>query len=399
MRRLRGTSPRRPGLIAARSGRGRAPLPTAPRRPAAHSDGRDGRIPLASEAALEILRQGGSAVDAAIAVQMVLTLVEPQSSGIGGGAFLLHWDGVDAQARPPDGRETAPEERPRRPVPGRGRQAAAISTTRRSAAARSACRASLRMLELAHRRDGTPALGRAVPAGDRPRRGRLLRCRRGSRDAIAEDAGSQARSRRRAPISSMPTAIRSRPARSCAIRPCRDPARDRRAAAPMPSMAGQIAQAIVAEVNQTTAPQRMTPPICWIIARASAHVLCALSRLSRSAAWARPPPAASRCCRSSASCGTSTWRRWSPDGAPALHLLAEASRLAFADRDRYVADADFVRVPTTQLLDPGYLKARAGQIRSDRTIGEARPGKFTDPLIVAQASQRPVRAGLHHRMS
>lgn len=62
--------------------------------------------PLATEAGAQVLRAGGSAVDAAIAVQMVLTLVEPQSSGIGGGAFLLHFDGRRVQAF--DGRETAP---------------------------------------------------------------------------------------------------------------------------------------------------------------------------------------------------------------------------------------------------------------------------------------------------
>lgn len=62
--------------------------------------------PLAADAGREILQAGGSALDAAIAVQMVLALVEPQSSGIGGGAFLLHWDGRELQAW--DGRETAP---------------------------------------------------------------------------------------------------------------------------------------------------------------------------------------------------------------------------------------------------------------------------------------------------
>jgi len=64
--------------------------------------------PLASQAGLRILREGGSALDAAIAVQMVLALVEPQSSGLGGGAFLLHHDGQRVQAW--DGRETAPAE-------------------------------------------------------------------------------------------------------------------------------------------------------------------------------------------------------------------------------------------------------------------------------------------------
>lgn len=62
--------------------------------------------PLATDAGYQILKAGGSAVDAAIAVQMVLTLVEPQSSGIGGGAFLLHHDGKTTEAY--DGRETAP---------------------------------------------------------------------------------------------------------------------------------------------------------------------------------------------------------------------------------------------------------------------------------------------------
>jgi gamma-glutamyltranspeptidase/glutathione hydrolase len=62
--------------------------------------------PLATDAGYQVLKAGGSALDAAVAVQMVLALVEPQSSGLGGGAFLLHWDGTAVQAW--DGRETAP---------------------------------------------------------------------------------------------------------------------------------------------------------------------------------------------------------------------------------------------------------------------------------------------------
>lgn len=62
--------------------------------------------PLATDAGYQVLKAGGNAIDAAVAVQMVLTLVEPQSSGIGGGAFLMHFDGANVQAY--DGRETAP---------------------------------------------------------------------------------------------------------------------------------------------------------------------------------------------------------------------------------------------------------------------------------------------------
>ena len=64
--------------------------------------------PLAAEAGAKILRMGGTAVDAAIAVQLVLNLVEPQSSGIGGGAFVLHCDAKSGKLASYDGRETAP---------------------------------------------------------------------------------------------------------------------------------------------------------------------------------------------------------------------------------------------------------------------------------------------------
>ena len=64
--------------------------------------------PLASQAGCEVLRKGGTAVDAAVAVQMVLGLVEPQSSGIGGGAFLLHYDAAKKEVVAYDGREQAP---------------------------------------------------------------------------------------------------------------------------------------------------------------------------------------------------------------------------------------------------------------------------------------------------
>src|SRR5688572_16900265 len=64
--------------------------------------------PLAAEAGLAMLREGGGAIDAAIAVQMVLTLVEPQASGIGGGSLILHWDSSTRRLAAYDGREAAP---------------------------------------------------------------------------------------------------------------------------------------------------------------------------------------------------------------------------------------------------------------------------------------------------
>src|SRR5437879_11802740 len=107
--------------------------------------------PLAARAGLQVLREGGSAVDAAIAIQLVLTLVEPQSSGIGGGAFLLHWDGQHVQAY--DGRETAPMAASEdqflgpdgRPLPFRDAAASGLSV---------GVPGVLRMLERVHRDHG-----------------------------------------------------------------------------------------------------------------------------------------------------------------------------------------------------------------------------------------------------
>ena len=114
--------------------------------------------PLASQAGLDILRQGGSALDAAIAVQMVLTLVEPQSSGIGGGAFLLYHDGQRVRAY--DGRETAPAAATENLFMREGR-----AMDMRSAAIGGlsvGVPGVLRMLELAHRAHGRLPWSRLV---------------------------------------------------------------------------------------------------------------------------------------------------------------------------------------------------------------------------------------------
>jgi gamma-glutamyltranspeptidase/glutathione hydrolase len=109
--------------------------------------------PLAVEAGYEVLKRGGSAVDAAIAVQLVLGLVEPESSGIGGGAFLLHWSEQERKLRSYDGRETAPATaRPERfldarkqPLPFEEAVIGGLSV---------GVPGVLRMLELAHQRHG-----------------------------------------------------------------------------------------------------------------------------------------------------------------------------------------------------------------------------------------------------
>src|SRR5438105_2133052 len=109
--------------------------------------------PLAAEAGYDMLKRGGSALDAAIAVQLVLGLVEPESSGIGGGAFLLYWSERERKLRSYDGRETAPgAARADRFLDKEGKPLALMEAI---VGGRSVgVPGVLRMLELAHRRHG-----------------------------------------------------------------------------------------------------------------------------------------------------------------------------------------------------------------------------------------------------
>ncbi|MBM3385763.1 MAG: gamma-glutamyltransferase, partial [Betaproteobacteria bacterium] len=149
--------------------------------------------PLAVQAGVEVLRAGGGALDAAIAVQMVLGLVEPQSSGLGGGAFLLHWSQGDKKLTSYDGRETAPAAaRPDWLLGADGRPPGLVEAV---VSGRSVgVPGVLRMLETAHRRHGRlawaslfePAIGLAEQGF--PMSPRLHRLLEGERELRANAA-------------------------------------------------------------------------------------------------------------------------------------------------------------------------------------------------------------------
>ncbi|MBA4095385.1 MAG: gamma-glutamyltransferase [Rhodospirillum sp.] len=342
--------------------------------------------PAASEAALAILRQGGSAVDAAIAAQAVLGLVEPQSSGIGGGAFLLHWDGVTRKLSALDGRETAPKNaRPDLFLDADGKPVDFIDA---ALSGRSVgVPGVLRVLELAHRREGRlPWADLFQPAIALAESGFALPPQLAH--AIAGDPRLKNDPEARAYF--FDAAGNPRPAGTLLRNPAY--AETLRAIAARGADAfygGPIAQAILAEVNDDGIQHMSAMDLLDYRAR-ERDVLCRPYRVYAVCSTGPPTSGGIALLQILGILRNFDLAPLDPDGAPALHLIAEASRLAFADRDRYVADADFARVPTAKLLEASYLKARAGQIRSDRTLGEARPGKFTDPMIVAEASQRQV---------
>jgi gamma-glutamyltranspeptidase/glutathione hydrolase len=336
--------------------------------------------PDASAAAMRMLRQGGSAVDAAIAAEAVMTLVEPQSSGIGGGAFLLHWDAAAQKLTAWDGRETAPKsahaelflDADGKPLPFR---AAALGGRPVGVPG------VLRMLEAAHDRDGRlPWADLFQPAIDLAEGGfrvapRLAEAIAGDEDlkhdpdAAAYFFDSEGRPR-------VSGALLRNPELAQTLKTIAAGGADA-------FYAGEIAQAIVAETTQDGIARLNAGDLVEYRARERA-TLCAPYRAYEVCSMGPPTSGGIALLQILGMLSTFDLANLPPDGAAAMHLVAEASRLAFADRNRYVADDEFARVPTAGLLDAAYLRARAGQIRPDRAMGEARPGRLSDPLVLAQ---------------
>lgn len=317
--------------------------------------------PLAVQAGLAVLRAGGGAVDAAVAVQAVLGLVEPQSSGLGGGAFLLFYDAKTRRVTAYDGRETAPAgaspaqflDAQGKPLPFRTAVLGGQSTGVPGAVA---------MLEAAHKAHGhrpwaslfAPArrlatLGFAVPA----RLGSFLA--KGS-DDTPQLASADARAYFTAPDGHTPrTGERlTNPAYARALDLIA-----RQGAKGL--LTGPIAQAIVAKVHEGPLPSTMT---LADLAGYKPRITPALCRPYRLVILCAPPAPSGgpALLETLGVVGRTDIARRGPGDEKAWFLFAQALRLAYADRDRWIGDPAFVKVPTEGLLSPAYLASRAALI-------------------------------------
>ena len=319
--------------------------------------------PDAAAAGLAVLRAGGNAIDAAIAIQLVLTLVEPQSSGIGGGAFLLFHDSRTGAPTAWDGRETAPAgvspdlflDRDGKPMGFRhavvGGRAVGVPGVVALMADAHAAHGRLRWADLfapaiALARNGF-TVGPRLAALLAGANGDALRAQPTTRDYFFPDGKPLANG----------DVVRN-PALAETLERIAAGGRD---AFYSGALAGDIADAVrshggnpgyLTRRDMAAYEARRREPVCsryrvWRICGmgppssggiAVAQILGILERFDLPAT--KPPDA----------------HPW--------HLLAEASKLAFADRNRYVADSDFAAVPLPGLLEPRYLASRAAQIDS-----------------------------------
>ncbi len=370
--------------------------------------------PHASAAGCAILRKGGSAVDAAVAVQAVLGLVEPQSSGLGGGAFMLHYNARTKAVQAYDGREQAPaaatEDYLRYigngstayPLP-----APASATT--DGAAFSGVRASgrsvgtpgvMRMLALAQADHGVLQWKELFGAGislatDGFRiSGRLADALSANRSSLLADAEAAAYFYGPAPdYAGKPLgAVLRNPAYADTLALIANRGVDA-------FYFGPIAEDIVAKIRMTSGGGPLAVP--------TTPGLTSVADLANYTAVRRDPVCTTY--RNYWVCGMGPPSsgglavaqalgilenhdmaaigptvRDSEGGKPSVqgvHMVSEAERLAYADRNKYVADTDFVPLPggsTAAMLDKAYLRSRYNLISQTRSLGTATAGSFAN---------------------
>lgn len=334
--------------------------------------------PLATEAGKKVLERGGSAADAAIAIQAMLSLVEPQSSGIGGGAFMLYYDAKTKTLQAFDGRETAP-------ALARGEHFLNEDGTPMGffdavVGGRSVGTPGvLRMLEMAHKEHGAlPWKDAFQPAIEKARTGFALSPRLHkmlTRDKILLKERLDGRSLKGPSLFynlddeayAVGTTIVNEPlARSLTLVAL---------GGADAFYKGALAEKIVAAVQGGDRPGLLslddlanyTPkkraPVCVDY---RAHNVCGFG----------PPSSGGITVLQT----LKMLERFELAGKGALdvqslHLLTQAERLAYADRNAFIADSDFVSVPVKGLLDPVYLASRSGLIDVEKDMGEAPAGR------------------------
>src|SRR5216117_679529 len=346
--------------------------------------------PLAARAGYDAIRRGGTALDAAIALELVLGLVEPQSSGLGGGAFLLHYSARDAKLEAYDGRETAPA----RAAPGRflGVDGRPLDWPDAVVSGKSVgVPGLLRLFELAHRRHGKPPWAKLFePAIELAQKGFPISPRLNALVAADRFLPLDANARR---YFYLPDG-KAKPAGTLLRNPEYAVVLKRVAAGGANAFyRGEIAHDIAAAVrsHKRTRGDLAESDFSAYSAR-QREPLCGAYR--RWKVCGMPPPSSGgfAVLQILEILERFDLRALKPDSVEAVHLFAEAGRLAYADRNLYIADPDFVRAPLAALLAPAYLAARAKLIDPLRSMGRARAGNpagVTANLGVAEPVELP----------
>jgi gamma-glutamyltranspeptidase / glutathione hydrolase len=352
--------------------------------------------PRASEAGAEMLRAGGSATDAAIATAIALTVVEPQSSGIGGGGFLVHHDGRAQALTSFDGREEAPAAAsPRWFLDANGQPIASASIGGRA----TGVPGNIRMFADAHARHGKLPWARLFdPAIRLAREGYQLSPR--GREAVASwrpEAFGLTEWARRTYLDANGTA-----------KPVGSLIRNPELAGLLEQIAqrgpdwfytGPVAEKIARAV--ATAPRNPAPMTRGDVVTYDAkerEPRCGNYRGYRICGMGPPSSGATTVFAILKQLERFDMSALRPDDPRSWHLIGESMRLAYADREAYLADPDHVSVPTPGLMDAGYLASRSELITQGRALASVSHGLPPGAMKMAIGAATP-EAGTSHMVA
>ena len=350
--------------------------------------------PRAAEAGAAMLRQGGSATDAAIATMLALTVVEPQSSGIGGGGFFLRAT-PDGEIATIDGRETAPSGADERwfldtegkPLPFMQAVVSGLSV---------GVPGNIRLAEQAHARFGKlpwatlfkPAIELASGGWTLTERGREFLVRAKNRAAHQDDLEAVFYDE------------------SGEARPAGTLLRNRALAASLEQIArngpdwfytGTNAVAIATEVAaETPRPGALTAQDIGAYQAKERRQVCGDYRGYSICGMGPPSSGATTVYAILKQLERYDLAALGPRSATFWHLFAESQRLAYADRERYLADADFISVPVAGLTDPDYLAARGALISTTGTMATPQAGVPVGMTLAPPDGAEPEENGTSH---
>jgi gamma-glutamyltranspeptidase / glutathione hydrolase len=320
--------------------------------------------PRATEAGMEMLRKGGSANDAAMAMMLALTVVEPQSSGIGGGGFLIHSDATTGGLTTIDGRETAPAAAtPERFVDETGKP---LGFLKAMPGGRSAgVPGNIRLMALSHKKWGKlPWADLFQPAIKLAEEGYIINETMALRlKQVARLWADFPESQKIFWVDGQPATAGTRiknPELAATLRTIA-------AGGPDAFYRGEIANKIVDAVTKTPVNAGdMTLSDLENYKAQERNAVCAPYRAYVICGMGPPSSGATTVLQILGALRPFDMTKLGKDNPQSWHLIAEAMQLAYADREKYLGDPAFVNVPTNGLIDPAYLAKRSKLINIGR---------------------------------
>ncbi len=375
--------------------------------------------PYASKAGCEVLKNGGSAVDAAVAVQAVLGLVEPQSSGLGGGAFMLHYDAKTKKVQSYDGREKAPaaatetylryvsatDLTPPKPVVTAPEAGASFNLLRQSGRS-VGTPGAVRMLELAHKDYGSLLwkdlfnAGIVLATDGFPISGRMADAIAGSRVNLQTDPEAAAYFLNADGSAKALGTVIKNPAYAATLTTLASTGANA-------LYTGPIAQNIVNKIKMTSGGNpafAITPGLTEMSDLANYQAIkrdpvCTTYRTYWVCGMGAPSSGGITVAQTLGILENFYMTGLKPTaidgngGKPTVagvHLMAEAARLAYSDRNVYIADTDFVPLPggsPDAMLSKAYLRSRANLIDFNKSMGTAVAGVFPGPKLGVSSAE------------